>query len=156
MLPIERLLENYKTQYPQEVATADRILNYIRSEARCFEKHCPTAHITGSAWLINRERSAVLLTHHAKLNKWMQLGGHSDGDSQTWEVALREAREESGIDNIRLDSQEIFDIDIHLIPERKNEAAHYHYDIRFVCQTVDTDNYVVSPESKDLKWVPFD
>ena len=63
----------------------------------CFERSCVPGHVTGSAWLVSHDRSRFLLTHHRKLGRWLQLGGHSDGDPDTAQVALREAREESGI-----------------------------------------------------------
>ena len=94
------------------------------------------------------------MTHHKKLNKWLQLGGHSDGDPDTWKVALREATEESGIDNIAFVTRQIFDIDIHTIPEnlKKNEPEHKHYDVRFLLKAP-TEDFVVSEESNFLKWV---
>ena len=155
MLSLETLLKNYRQSYPQESPVVDRFLEVIAREPRCFERDCPQGHITGSAWLMNQARDSVLLTHHAKLDKWMQLGGHSDGDPHPWQVALREAREESGIDDIGLLSNEILDIDVHTIPARKNEAAHEHFDIRFACVTLKSDAYAISEESKDLKWVPL-
>ena len=95
-----------------------------------------------------------------KLNKWLQLGGHSDGDANTASVALREAEEESGLDVLlgfnreeQIMCTDIFDIDVHEIPARKNDPAHYHFDIRFVVQSVNHENYQVSDESHDLAWV---
>ncbi len=117
-------------------------------------------HITGSAWLVNSTGEQVLLTHHKKLDRWLQLGGHSDGDANTASVALREAQEESGLAvspgyakaDQRLET-DIFDVDVHEIPARKNEPAHYHFDIRFVVQSIGHQHYCVSDESHDLAWV---
>ncbi len=94
--------------------------------------------------------------HHKKLNKWLQLGGHADGDSNILRVALRESKEESGIDQIKSLSEEIFDLDIHLIPSRKEEPEHYHYDIRYLFQVVKNDSYTVNHESNDMKWFTAD
>ena len=71
----------------------------------------------------------VLLAHHRKLGRWLQPGGHSDGDPDTLAVALREAREESGLDVQALDDA-IFDLDLHRIPARDREPAHLHFDVR--------------------------
>jgi 8-oxo-dGTP pyrophosphatase MutT (NUDIX family) len=145
-----RQLEDYQP-LSSEGNTKGEILNFVREHENCFDRELSIGHITGSAWLLNPEGNKVLLTHHKKLDRWMQLGGHSDGEANTMDVALREAQEESGIDDIELVHKKIFDIDVHEIPERKNEKAHYHFDIRFLLQAK-TDQFVISDESNDLGW----
>jgi 8-oxo-dGTP pyrophosphatase MutT (NUDIX family) len=112
-------------------------------------------HVTGSAWIVDAGRNRCLLTHHKKLNRWLQPGGHADGDADIAGVALREAYEESGLANLALVDPEIFDIDIHLIPLRQNEPEHFHYDVRFLIECGDDEGYVISEESHDLAWVPL-
>ena len=92
------------------------------------------------------------MTHHRKLGRWLQPGGHADGEADIANVALREAMEESGINDISALSDQIFDIDIHEIPARGKEPAHFHYDCRFLLQATH-DDYVVSEESYDLRWI---
>jgi 8-oxo-dGTP pyrophosphatase MutT (NUDIX family) len=70
-------------------------------------------------------------------------------------VALREAREESGLQGVRAVMMEIFDVDRHWIPERGAEAGHYHYDVRFLLEADPQEPLVVSSESKDLAWIPL-
>lgn len=94
--------------------------------------------------------------HHAKLDNWFQLGGHCDGDSDVLAVAIKEAREESGILNIVPVFDAIFDIDIHLIPENKREKAHYHYDVRFLLQVASDEQLIINSESKELRWITQD
>ena len=94
----------------------------------------------------------VLLAHHRKLGRWLQPGGHSDGDPDTLAVALREAREESGLEVRALDNA-IFDIDVHGIPACGCEPAHLHFDVRFLVQAAH-DRFRVSDESHALAWVP--
>ena len=93
----------------------------------------------------------MLLAHHRKLGRWLQPGGYSDGDPDTLAVALRDAREESGLDVRALDDA-IFDIDVHGIPARGREAAHFHFDVRFLVQA-EHDRFRVSDESHALAWV---
>ncbi|HJD55491.1 MAG TPA: palindromic element RPE2 domain-containing protein [Rickettsia endosymbiont of Pyrocoelia pectoralis] len=112
-------------------------------------------HFTASAFLLNHDKTKFLLTHHKKLNKWLQLGGHCKSDNDILAEAIREAREESGINEIEIISDQIFDIDVHYIPERPNEPAHYHYDIRFLLKTVNNDNFIKNDESQELKWFSF-
>ncbi len=112
--------------------------------------------MTGSAWIVDCERTHALLTHHRKLDKWLQLGGHADGDPDILRVALREAREESSLEAIRPVSEEIFDVDIHAIPARGGEPAHFHYDVRFLLEADRAAALAVSEESRSLAWVPLD
>lgn len=147
-------LRNYRERYPQERDTVERFVDFVESEERCFERDCWRGHVTGSAWLLDPAREALLLTHHKKLGLWLQLGGHSDGDADTRRVALREASEESGLSVALLD-ETILDIDIHAIPARKNDPAHFHFDVRYAIGAMDR-SFVVSDESNALAWAPLD
>jgi 8-oxo-dGTP pyrophosphatase MutT (NUDIX family) len=148
-----QLLKNYRSLWPREANTVSTYISFVESHVDCFERSQLSGHVTGSAWLVNDVGTHVLLTHHKKLNKWFQLGGHADGHSDVLEVALKEAREESGIDQISTVSSELFDIDIHEIPATKDEPAHLHYDSRFALQVSDTDKFTVSDESHALAWI---
>jgi 8-oxo-dGTP pyrophosphatase MutT (NUDIX family) len=148
-----QLLDEYQQRWPDETSVAERFRSFMRDNERCFERDCWAGHITGSAWLVNGPGSHVLLTHHRKLQRWLQLGGHSDGDSDTLAVALREAEEESGL-RIQAQSGAIFDLDVHEIPARKADPAHFHYDVRFVIKALD-EAFSVSKESLALAWVPI-
>lgn len=132
--------------------TADTI-RFVETHADALLRACLTGHLTGSAWVVDATRTRTLLTHHRKLDKWLQLGGHADGDSDLLAVALREAQEESGLTRLRVVSAEIFDLDRHLIPARKSEPEHYHYDLRFMIEADPAEPLVVTNESKDLAWV---
>ncbi len=120
-----------------------------------FERTHLPGHFTGSAWIVNVDRSKTLLVHHGKLNRWMQPGGHADGDSDVFRVALKEAEEETGVVPLQA-SPAIFDIDIHSIPTRPDFPAHDHYDIRFLLIADDTRPAQVSHESHDVQWIPLD
>ncbi len=147
-----QLLQNYKPAEYSQQSLKERIELFVKENPNCFERTLIHGHITASSWLLNKNNTAFLLTHHAKLNMWVQLGGHCDGESNVLTVAIKEAQEESGINAIQAMSSEIFDIDIHLIPETKREPAHYHYDIRFLLQVISDEPLAISHESKDLKW----
>ena len=133
-----------------------QIIEFVAQHKDCFERSLSIGHITGSAWIIDLNRSHVLLTHHRKLDRWLQLGGHSDGDANTLAVALREGREESGLDLLQPVTEAIFDVDVHLIPARNDEPAHYHYDVRFLLEADRRIPLTISSESKDLTWVSLD
>lgn len=132
--------------------TAETI-RFVEAHEDCLLRSCLPGHLTGSAWIVSPDRIRTLLTHHHKLDKWLQLGGHADGDGDLLAVALREAREESGLAKVRAVSPEIFDLDRHWIPARKTEPGHYHYDLRFMIEADPAEKLVISSESKDLAWV---
>jgi 8-oxo-dGTP pyrophosphatase MutT (NUDIX family) len=148
------MLSDYGVRYPAETACVDRFFELMNDHENCFDRTCWAGHITGSAWVINRARTHVLLTHHRKLDLWVQLGGHSDSDEDTLGVATREAQEESGF-AVRVLDAGIFDLDIHEIPARKADPAHYHFDVRFVFEPRSSEQLQGSTESLDLAWVPF-
>lgn len=112
-------------------------------------------HVTGSAWIVNGDASRAVLVHHAKLNRWLQPGGHCDDESDVLRVALREAEEETGLVVIPIHSG-IFDIDVHSIPEYWNTPQHWHYDVRFLLRAVDAFVPRLSSESRDVRWVSIE
>lgn len=146
-------LRNYAERWRDESEMTSRFVAFVESHEDCFERSLAEGHVTGSAWVVNRAGTHVLLTHHKKLNRWLQLGGHADGDSDTLRVAKREVEEESGLTGIITLGEDIFDVDIHLIPERKSEPAHFHYDVRYLMQTSTGEDYVISDESHNLAWI---
>jgi 8-oxo-dGTP pyrophosphatase MutT (NUDIX family) len=149
------LLSRYAPADSQDAALADRIRAFIESDPACFERSNPVGHITGSTWIIDPSGTKALLVQHKKLNKWLQPGGHADGDSDILRVALREAQEETGIPEFEIVSPEIFDVDIHLIPAHGADAQHEHFDIRFALRAK-TKEFKISGESHAMAWVDLD
>ena len=150
------LLENYFPLSNEEKICKGIMLDFIRSNENCFERWLEVGHITASAWLLNKGESHALLMHHAKLDLWVQLGGHCDGDPDPLAVALKEASEESGISAIVPIQQTLFDIDIHPIPENIQQKAHYHYDVRFLLKVESDEKIEKNSESKALRWIGKD
>ena len=146
-------LSEYAIRHPEEGEVIDRFICFVKEETGCFERSLAKGHITGSAWVVNADGSEVLLTHHRKLDRWLQLGGHADGESDVLAVALMEAVEESGLSDFTQLGSGIFDIDIHAIPARKGEPEHFHYDVRYLLRANGSTAYTVSDESHDLRWV---
>lgn len=141
---------------PEEFGHKQAILDYLVTHPQPFDRDSLPGHITGSAFILHPDKHHVLLTFHGKMDLWMQLGGHSDGDSDTLRVAHREAWEESGMDpaQLTLAMPDIFAINVEDIPAYGDMPQHTHYDIAFLFQAT-TENYIVSSESKDLRWAPL-
>lgn len=153
--PLLGQLTAYAGAHPDEADTVGRFIRFVESEPDCFHRSLVRGHITGSAWILNADGSEVLLTHHRKLDRWLQLGGHADGDPDVLAVALKEAHEESGLTEFEPVGSGIFDVDIHPIPARAGEPEHFHYDVRYVLRAIGATAYTVSDESHDLRWVPL-
>ena len=152
---LKQLIENYARAYSEENAPHD-MLKFLDDETGYLLRNSYNGHFTGSAWIVSPDKSSILMTHHKKLGKWIQLGGHADGENDLFKVALREAKEESGIQEFKVLSEKIFDLDIHAIPQHNFEPGHLHYDIRFLFEADPAgDTVIISDESHDVTWIPL-
>jgi 8-oxo-dGTP pyrophosphatase MutT (NUDIX family) len=152
---LQNALENYKASDSNEGNFIRQFLSLLQHPNAYKRDHLP-GHLTGSAWIIDNSRQFVLLTHHAKLNRWLQPGGHADGDEDITAVALREATEETGVTNFKLLSENIFDIDIHPIPARTNFPEHLHFDVRILLEADRSRPLFITEESHDLAWIKLE
>ena len=154
--PLLALLADYERENSSEVERIGWIRELVRKSPDCFERSCLPGHITASAWIVSPDRQRFLLTHHRKLDRWLQLGGHADGDPDVFAVALREAREESGLQTFERLGDLPIDVDVHRIPARAGEPAHEHHDIRFLLVAGTDEDVVVSDESHALAWFEWE
>lgn len=148
-------LLQYKTSFGEEQTFVEQFLRLLKHPDAFQRYHIP-GHITGSSWIVDPSREHVLLVHHGTLNRWLQPGGHADGEEDVLNVALREAREETGVTNFTVLQNSFFDLDIHPIPARNNFPGHLHYDIRFLIEADRSEKIIVSEESHDVSWIHVD
>ena len=146
-------LEQYVAFDAAEEEMRVRTHAFVSAHEECFRRSLLIGHITSSCWIVDPKRGRALLTWHKRLNRWLQMGGHVEDDTTLLGSALREAREESGLTNVRPASSAIFDLDVHLIPARRTEPEHLHYDVRFLFEADPDEPLVVSAESRDVAWV---
>lgn len=150
------LLQQYQTDHAQERTHRDMMIRLLLARGQeSLARSCQPGHFTCSAWVLNAAGDSALLMHHAKLNMWLQPGGHCDGESDFIAVARKETEEETGLTNLTLLQPGIFDCDIHLIPARKNDPWHYHYDVRFLFQAAQHAILKKNHESHEIAWVPL-
>ena len=140
----------------REHAMCDAIIQFVQTYENCSARELQIGHLTGSAWIVDQDLTHTLLTYHRKLNLWVQLGGHVEDDADMLSASLREAREESGLQDLQLLVPHIFDVDIHTIPARRDEPEHFHYDIRYAFRAERDVRLTVGSESRKLAWVAFD
>lgn len=150
------LLRAHRAADPHEAEMTARVVAFVAAHEDCLERSLAVGHVTASAFVVDLDRTHALLHHHAKLDRWLQLGGHVDGEADVLQAALREATEESGLDMVRPVSTAIFDVDVHLIPARGDEPAHHHHDVRFLLEADRGASLRITTESKALAWVPLE
>ena len=146
-------LADYLAYDEREEGYRQRILQFIRETPDAYLRSHLAGHMTASALVLNADQDAVLLLHHTKLNRWLQPGGHADGEENLEEVARNEVAEETGLAQVHLGQPGIFDVDIHEIPARKEVPAHLHYDVRYLFQANPGARLQGNSESKALAWI---
>jgi 8-oxo-dGTP pyrophosphatase MutT (NUDIX family) len=152
---LEGLLDEYGMQYPEESDTVTAFRELLRQGSVAFNRQNEKAHFTASGWIVDESYSQVLLVHHKKLRRWLQPGGHADGETDLYRVFLKEMAEETGIIKGRAD-RIIFDLDIHMIPEMGKINEHLHYDVRFLYVTPEKEQPESNEETNASRWVALD
>ena len=147
------LLAAHRPVDARELEALQATTGFVAANRDCFERSLLAGHVTGSAWVVSDDGGCVVLLHHGKLGRWLQPGGHADGDSDVARVASREAREETSLRSLRIDGRGIFDVDVHEIPARGSEPAHLHYDVRFLFRADRAESPVPSAESYAGRWL---
>ncbi|MCA8981390.1 MAG: NUDIX hydrolase [Planctomycetes bacterium] len=146
-------LEAFVPPNAHQTGERERMLAFIDAHPNdAHLRSCLEGHLTASCLLLDHAGERALLTHHRKLRRWLQLGGHCDGDANLAHAAWCEATEESGIDGIEIEPEPV-DLDIHVIPARPGEPEHLHLDSRFIARAPAGAREVVSSESIELAWV---
>jgi len=145
----------------QEARDREVILRCLRHQPHVFERQNELAHFTASAWIVNRERTRVLMAYHNIMQSWAWLGGHADGETDLLQVALREAREESGVKNIRPVSEELYSVEMLTVDGHvkrgKYVNSHLHLNATYLLEADETDElFVKADENSGVKWIPID
>jgi 8-oxo-dGTP pyrophosphatase MutT (NUDIX family) len=145
-------LEDYSEVYPEDAEVCKKFLELIHTQTNCLMRDALPGHLTASAWVLDHSSyNRFLLVRHAKLNLWLQPGGHADGNGRLAEVARQELYEETGV--VPLQQREgIFDLSVHIIPETQNMPQHLHYDVRYLFLADSLSPLQISAESLDLGW----
>lgn len=149
---LKQALAAYRPWDRAEAAMHRSLLDFVDNHGDCLWRTQLLGHVTASAWVVDSDTASVLLIHHRKLDRWLQPGGHVDGDADTLAAAQREVAEETGLQTLPW-VPEIFDVDVHLIPARHSEPAHYHYDVRHLLRPVAGGKIAHNHEVKAAEWV---
>ena len=143
----------------EERSDLARIRGLLSTEQAPWSRHLPL-HVTASALVVHAASSRVLLRWHAKQERWLQVGGHGDpGETDPWLVALREAREETGLDDLApwpSDESRLFQVSVVPVVAAGGEPAHEHADLRYLFVTERPEDVGPEVEGVPLRWLSLD
>ena len=133
------------------------ILDYLAKNPDAFYRSDPIAHMTASAWIVNRDRTKVLMVYHRIYDSWSWTGGHADGEKDLLAVALREAREETGLRKVRAVSEEIYSLEVLTVDGHEKRGAyvpsHLHLNVTYLLEAdEDEELRVCEEENSGVKW----
>lgn len=153
---LRELLQAYIPIDAEEALHRQRMLSLLDGGDNCFSRdHFAPGHFTASAFVLSQDRSQLLLIFHSKLTRWLQPGGHvENGDGSIQEAARREVSEEVGLSDLASAHAGVFDLDIHVIPARKTEPVHEHFDVRFAF-VANSPEFNAGDDALDARWFPL-
>ncbi|MFB1022219.1 MAG: NUDIX hydrolase [Vicingaceae bacterium] len=149
-----QLIENYSINDTNKALT----LLFLTKYDDFWSKKNTVGQITCACWVVKKERTKALMTHHKKLDRWLQLGGHLEAEDNTIvDSCIRELKEESGLNRFDLLSNDILDMDVHKIPtSKKGVFEHFHFDIRMLFEADENESIQFDKsESNNVKWMAF-
>ena len=152
-----RQIENYPPSNEQEEKDKALILGWISNNENAFSRENTVAHITASAWVVNKDRSKVLMVYHNIYNSWSWMGGHADGETDLLSVAIREVKEEAGISNVRPVSEEIFSLESLTVDGHVKKgnyvSSHLHLNITYLLEADSEEQVSVkADENSGVMW----
>ena len=159
-----KIVEEIKAYAPcceQEARDKAVILDYLAKNPDAFYRSDPIAHMTASAWIVNRDRTKVLMVYHRIYDSWSWTGGHADGEKDLLAVALREAREETGLRKVRAVSEKIYSLEVLTVDghEKRGEyvASHLHLNVTYLLEADESEELrVCEEENSGVKWFTLD
>lgn len=148
---LDQALSHFAARCGAQAALAAEYRDFLQRGPATFTRAHQEGHFTGSAFVVSADGERCLLLHHAKLQRWLQPGGHADGDMDLAAVALREAEEETGLTGVVVEA-DIFDLDRHWIPARGEEPEHQHWDVRYIVRCGGDEAPRINAESRAFAW----
>ena len=158
---LKEQIEKYIPYNEQEVSDKELMLEYINTFDDVLTRENKMCHFTASNWIINKDRTKVLMIYHNIYKSWAWTGGHADGDSDLLHVALKEAEEETGLNNLKLLSDGIFGLQILTVDSHikrgKYVSSHLHLDCCFLFEANEEDELKIKEdENSGVKWINID
>ena len=154
-------IQNFKPINEQEENDKKIILDFMLKNSDCLTRENQIAHLTTSIWTVNKDRTKTLMVYHKIYDSWSWIGGHADGEEDLAAVALRELKEETGVENASLVSKDIFSLEVLTVDghEKKGKyvSGHLHLNITYIAEADEKQMLTVNEEeNKGVKWFTFE
>lgn len=158
---IKELIENYNPYNEQEQKDKEMILKYMALFDDVLTRENAIAHFTCSGFVLNKERTKVLMVYHNIYHSWSWVGGHADGDPNFLNVAIREVKEETGVKNVTVLDENIYALDvlpvIGHIKRGKYVSSHLHISVAYLLEVDETETlHIKEDENSNVDWLPLD
>ncbi len=158
MLNTKKQVENFVPFNKQEERDKEIILSCLESYDNIFTRENELAHITVSAWVTNKNRDKILMAYHNIYDSWAWLGGHSDGEKDLLSVAIKEAKEESGIKNVKAVSEDIFSLEVLPVEGHTKKgryvSSHLHLNVTYLLEADECETLEIkTDENSDVAWL---
>ena len=150
-------IREYRPWNEQEAADREAILGFLAANEDAFVRTCPNAHMTASAWVVNRDRSKVLMVYHKIYDSWSWTGGHADGEEDLLSVAVREVKEETGVKTVTPVSDEIYSLEVLTVDGHEKRgryvSSHLHMNVTYLLEADETEELrVCEDENRGVSW----
>lgn len=158
---LEKEIENYKPYNEQEEKDKQTMLKYINTFDNILVRENEFAHFTASSWVVNKEKTKVLMIYHNIYQSWAWTGGHSDGEADVLKVAIKELKEETGVQNVKILKEDIFSleaitVDGH-VKRGKYVSSHIHLNLTYLLEVDEKEIlHIKEDENSGVKWVPIE
>lgn len=158
---LKKQIEKFIPYNEQEQCDKEMMLEYINTFDDVLTRDNKMCHFTASNWIINKERTKVLMIHHNIYNSWTWSGGHADGDDDLLRVALKEANEETGLKNLKVLNDEIYSLEVLTVnghvKRGKYVCSHLHLDCCFLIEADEEETLTINEdENSGVKWVKIE
>ncbi len=150
-------IENYRPSNEMEERDKELILGALLREENVFSRENTLCHMTASAWITSPDRTKVLMAYHNIYDSWSWLGGHADGDTDLLRVALKEAKEESGLRTVRPLMRDIFSLEVLTVDghmkKGKYVSSHLHLNLTYLLEGDDREMvHAKEDENRGVRW----
>lgn len=160
-MELREKIEKYVPYNEQEEKDKNTILKYMDTFEDTLTRNNEFGHFTASAWVVNKERTKVLMIYHNIYKSWAWTGGHADGESDLLSVAVREVKEETGVENVKVLDDDIFSLEIVCVnghvKRGKYVSSHVHLNVTYLLEVDENETLrIKEDENSGVKWVPID
>lgn len=158
---LKEQIQNYKPYNEQEEKDKQTMLKYLNTFDDCLTRNNEFGHFTASSWAVNKARSKVLMIYHNIYHSWAWTGGHADGESDLLGTAIRELKEETGVENVTVLKPDIFSLEILTvdghIKRGKYVSSHVHLNLTYLLEVDENEILKIKPdENSGVKWVELE